>query len=188
MRHVKRQQPAHEGMGLRRESTVAYDPSIQQLIYRLTAPIHNDPDRLRSEFVSASSDVELPETAASSLPSLSSIDNTIRELSTFFESARGDGDGRIIVGEKGVGKTTVTHYAHLAYQRVHAEAVLLGVDYQWVGFYEAETALKVFAEEFFRLTGETRVSDPTALAEVVRSARVHGDLTDSRVRGRWPRL
>jgi len=150
-------------------SDIGLDEHVQLILSRLRGSIHLDKYRLESEFVNTTSSIRLPETLSKLLPEVRDIGSAVEELKAFMKAAHGDGGGRLVVGKKGAGKTTLTHYAASLYVSNDPSLLFLAIDYQWIPLYEVDFNIERLIEAFFEISGEQPVQDPLSLSNLLRS-------------------
>ncbi len=89
------------------------------------------------------------------IPEPMPISDALNKLITFMKSAEGKMAGELVIGEKAIGKTTLTCQA---YNNANLESsnLFLRVDLQWVPFYEIDGRAKAFLEEFKKVSDKNQ--------------------------------
>ena len=153
------------GVGDDVQGEVRNDEHIALVLNRLRGPIHFDDDRLQDEYVTKNSQIHLDETTAEGLPSIFDIEHSVDSILTFLRAARGDFAGRLVTGEKGAGKTTLTHFAAAKYRNERDDLLFLSIDYQWLPIYEMVEHVGFLTEQFLELFGADDLQDPNELRD-----------------------
>lgn len=132
-RHRSSGVPVETGVG------VTSTKHVNAILHYLKGRFLEDRDWLLTGFVTeTSTSAEIDEPMKSRLPQLIDVAPAVGELRAFMQGAMGTGDGRVVVGEKGVGKTTLTHYAAATIVNESPNFVFIPVDYQWVPLFDID--------------------------------------------------
>lgn len=104
--------------------------------------IHFDQQVLSEQFVQDDTSVDaLPETKAEELPQAQDIERSVADLQAYFadydtrhssNSSNEADTGILVVGEKGVGKTTLVHYAAANVKDANERRVFMWINYHFV--------------------------------------------------------
>jgi hypothetical protein len=151
--------------------SIDLDENVQKQIRFLRMAIHDDAELLIHGFVKKTSNIKLPETISERLPNLTDIEDAVSRIEVFLQIAQGQerAGGLVILGEKGAGKTTLTHYASALHGLGNSSFLFLPIDYQWIPIFEIHYEINYLGEELFRVSGLEQTEDPDRLRSILKN-------------------
>lgn len=163
--------------GVSRVSHLDSEDSASEVLSSLVEQLIEDKDILETRYVTKTSQIILEETVDRKLPPALDIESAIQELCVFLKTARGTGNGKLVVGEKGAGKTTLTHYAALSAADEVPNLVFLPINYQWIPVYDVDNRFDRLTDALIAILPNTGTHTSESFFDDLRS-RVKQDKWD----------
>lgn len=120
----------------------------------LLRPLYLDEEDLNTKFVDITSKIIAKETQFEGLPDSLSITEARDRLVRFMKSERSRGRGLYVVGEKGVGKTTLTRVAAAQASHEVPKLLFIHINCQFATSFHLDECVLNLTNKYFEICGE----------------------------------